>query len=177
MTFVAAVANLPRWIGRFIPSVKYVQDHSPVIEEFHQRPLDNVMRNVVSVTLTTIQHVANEPQKNGTAKPSLMARLIEARDNSDGEEEEAIKNFTDADLKGAGGVLYSAGQDTTFSSETVFVLGMLLAPDVQARAQKEIDAVTGGKRLPDYGDWKALPIVERIAYEALRYVKTVSLSI
>ncbi len=47
---------------------------------------------------------------------------------------------------------------------------MVLTPDVQIKAQKEVDAVTGGERLPNFDDWKSLPIVERIVYETLRWV-------
>ena len=87
------------------------------------------------------------------------------------DEEEAIKSFTDNELRGTGGSLYSAGQDTTFSTETIFVMAMVLAPEVQTRAQKEIDTVTKGARLPTFDDWTALPIVERIVYETLRLVR------
>jgi cytochrome P450 len=114
-------------------------------------------------------------QKAGIAKPSFMSRLIEARDKHAPDEEEAVKNFTDADLQGAGGVLYSAGQDTTYATETIFTMAMLLYPDVQIQAQKEIDAVTGRKRLPNFDDWKALPIIERMVYETLRYVTNIRL--
>lgn len=82
-----------------------------------------------------------------------------------------MKSWTDAELRGAGGSLYSAGQDTTYSTETIFVMAMLLEPEVQKRAQKDIDAVTGGTRLPDFEDWRALPIVERLVYETLRLVR------
>jgi hypothetical protein len=50
-------------------------------------------------------------------------------------------------------------------------MAMVLTPDVQIRAQKEIDAVTRGIRLPTFSDWKTLPIVERIVYETLRWVR------
>jgi len=84
------------------------------------------------------------------------------------DEEEAIKSFTNADLRGTGGSLYSAGQDTTYATTTIFFMAMVLAPKVQTQAQKEIDAVTGGTRLPTFDDWEALPIVERLVYETLR---------
>jgi hypothetical protein len=45
---VTVVEYVPRWIGRFIPSVKYVHNYAPTIEEFHQRPFDAVMRSFVS---------------------------------------------------------------------------------------------------------------------------------
>ncbi|KAE9381135.1 cytochrome p450 monooxygenase [Stipitochalara longipes BDJ] len=147
------VQHLPYWIAKFIPSVKYVQDHAPTIKEFHQRPFDEVVQNF----------------KAGTLQPSFIGRLINARETRAADEEEAIKNFTDSELRGTGGSLYSAGQDTTFSTETTFVMAMVLAPEVQTRAQKEIDAVTKGARMPTFDDWAALPIVERIVYETLRF--------
>ena len=45
---VTTVEHIPRWMGKFIPSVKYVHDHTPTIEELHQRPFDAVMRSFVS---------------------------------------------------------------------------------------------------------------------------------
>lgn len=147
------VQHVPRWLGKFIPSVKYVHDYAPTIEEFHQRPFDAVMKSFEA----------------GTLQPSFIGRLIEARETHEPDEDEAIKSFTNGELRGTGGSLYSAGQDTTFSTETVFVMAMVLTPKVQTQAQKEVDAVTGGRRLPSFDDWKELPIVERIVYEVLRF--------
>lgn len=100
-----------------------------------------------------------------------MGRLIEARETRGEDTDEAIKNLTDAELKGVGGALYSAGADTTYSSETTFVMAMLLTPNVQRKAQQEVDAVTGGARLPNFEDWNSIPIVERIVYEVLRWAE------
>lgn len=50
-------------------------------------------------------------------------------------------------------------------------MAMVLTPEIQIRAQREIDAVTGGTRLPNFDDWKSLPIVERIVCETLRLVR------
>ena len=110
-------------------------------------------------------------QKAGKLQPSFLGRLIEARETHAADEEEAIKSFTDSELRGAGGSLYSAGQETTFSTEMIFVMAMLLAPEVQTRAHKEIDAVTGGARLPTFDDWEALPILKRVVYETFRLVR------
>lgn len=46
---VTVVQHVPRWLGKFIPSVKYVHDYAPTIEEFHQRPFDAVMKSFVSL--------------------------------------------------------------------------------------------------------------------------------
>jgi len=46
---------------------------------------------------------------------------------------------------------------------------MTLHPDVQSRAQGEIDSVTGGSRLPAYEDKHNLPYVYAIMKEVLRW--------
>ena len=38
-----------------------------------------------------------------------------------------------------------------------FVMAMILYPDVQKKAQEEIDRVVGSDRLPDFQDRKSLP--------------------
>jgi cytochrome P450 len=50
-----------------------------------------------------------------------------------------------------------------------FFLAVLLHPEIQTRAQKEIDAVTGGVRLPTFEDRPELPFVDAICKEVLRW--------
>ncbi len=52
--------------------------------------------------------------------------------------------------------------------QAVFV-AMALYPNVQRKAQAEIDAVIGPTRLPDYGDSESLTYVHAIIKEALRW--------
>jgi len=52
----------------------------------------------------------------------------------------------------------------------VFVLAMVLYPDVQKHAQAEIDSVIGMDRLfPTFEDRASLPYVEAILREVLRW--------
>jgi cytochrome P450 len=52
----------------------------------------------------------------------------------------------------------------------VFVLAMVLYPDVQKHAQAEIDSVIGKDRfLPTFEDRASLPYVEAILREVLRW--------
>jgi hypothetical protein len=51
----------------------------------------------------------------------------------------------------------------------VFVLAMVLHPEVQAKAQAEIDSVLGGCRLPEMSDRESLPYVCCIVKEVLRW--------
>ena len=46
---------------------------------------------------------------------------------------------------------------------------MVQYPEVQKRAQAEIDAVVGTERLPDFGDRFSLPYIEAVYRETLRW--------
>lgn len=46
---------------------------------------------------------------------------------------------------------------------------MALHPEAQARAQNAVDEVTGGTRLPTFSDRSALPIVDCILKEIIRW--------
>lgn len=67
------------------------------------------------------------------------------------------------------GGLIEAGSETTATTLNNFVLCMLLFPEVQARAQQEIDAVVGSGRLPTWGDEQNLPYVRSVIKEVLRW--------
>ncbi|KIY65143.1 cytochrome P450 [Cylindrobasidium torrendii FP15055 ss-10] len=66
-------------------------------------------------------------------------------------------------------ILFSTGSDTTAGTLTVFILAMSLYPEVQVRAQEEIDAVVGRDRLPNASDAATLPYVSAIVKETLRW--------
>ncbi|KAJ6532371.1 cytochrome P450 [Mycena capillaripes] len=57
----------------------------------------------------------------------------------------------------------------TWGALSVFVLAMTLHPECQLKAQKEIDFVVGGLRLPDFEDRENLPFVEFILQETFRW--------
>jgi len=58
----------------------------------------------------------------------------------------------------------------TVSTLTSFVLVMLLYPEVQMKAQKELDAVVGQDRLPEFSDRTSLPYTNAILKEVIRSV-------
>ncbi len=51
-----------------------------------------------------------------------------------------------------------------------FVLAMLTHPDVQRKAQQEVDSVIGSDRLPDFSDQPNLPYLAAVLKEVLRFV-------
>ncbi|EJD40438.1 cytochrome P450 [Auricularia subglabra TFB-10046 SS5] len=65
--------------------------------------------------------------------------------------------------------LYIAGSDTTSVSIASFLILMALHPEVQLRAQREIDSVTHGGCLPGYADRGTLPYVLALIKEVHRW--------
>jgi cytochrome P450 len=77
-------------------------------------------------------------------------------------EMEAIKDST--------ATLYLGGSETTVAAVESFFLAMLVYPDVQRKAQEEIDRVIGHERLPEIDDAPQLPYVQSVANECLRWL-------
>ncbi|KAJ7302126.1 cytochrome P450 [Mycena albidolilacea] len=65
--------------------------------------------------------------------------------------------------------LYAAGADTTSSVLGWFLFAMLSFPEVQRRAQTELDAVVGRSRMPTFADYNSLPYIRALIKEILRW--------
>lgn len=57
----------------------------------------------------------------------------------------------------------------TASAVQWFFLAMAMYPEVQSRAQAEIDTVVGSNRLPDFDDVQYLPYINAVIKESLRW--------
>ncbi|KAG1733732.1 cytochrome P450 [Suillus lakei] len=96
----------------------------------------------------------------GTAPQSIMSRLL------------AGNSFTPEDedfAKWAAASFYQGGADTPVSSAYAFFLAMTLYPEVQKKAQEELDSVIGSDRLPSFVDRSSLPYLEALFTELLRW--------
>jgi cytochrome P450 len=76
-------------------------------------------------------------------------------------------------IKDIGAMAYLAGADTTASTIMSFFLAMLVYPEVQSKAQAEIDRVIGRERLPEMEDLESLPYVSAVVAESLRWLPVV----
>jgi cytochrome P450 len=65
--------------------------------------------------------------------------------------------------------MYLGGSDTTVAALMTFFLAMAVFPEVQKRAQEELDRVTGGERLPVTSDKASLPYIEAVMKETHRW--------
>ncbi|EGN99056.1 hypothetical protein SERLA73DRAFT_168607 [Serpula lacrymans var. lacrymans S7.3] len=104
----------------------------------------------------------------GIAPFSFVSSLL-GEANLSGNDEHAIKWSAAA--------MYSAGAETTVSALYSFFLAMTLHPETQKAAQAEIDAVIGSDRLPTLADRAALPYVEALSKEVMRWHTVAPLSI
>ena len=61
------------------------------------------------------------------------------------------------------------GISQTVTSLTTFFLAMRLYPEVQKKAQEELDEVVGLSRLPEYEDRENLPYINALCKEVVRW--------
>lgn len=82
------------------------------------------------------------------------------------------EGFDDAQASYITGTLLEAGSDTTSSTLYAFVQAMLLYPEVQKKAQEEIERVVGPDRMPTMDDEPNLQYIRCIVKESLRWMPT-----
>jgi cytochrome P450 len=75
---------------------------------------------------------------------------------------------TDA-IRDTAGTILSGGSHSTVSVLGTFALAMLLHPEIQKKAQSEIDSVVGHDRLPSFKDKPTLPYIEALVKELFRW--------
>ncbi|KAJ1299398.1 hypothetical protein OPQ81_011135 [Rhizoctonia solani] len=76
---------------------------------------------------------------------------------------------TDDYVKNTATGLLAAGTETSTLAMMWFIVAMAMYPEIQERAQREIDAVVGTDRLPTVEDRANLPFVERLMTEVIRW--------
>ncbi|KAL0960005.1 hypothetical protein HGRIS_011657 [Hohenbuehelia grisea] len=136
---------LPSWFpGTYYAN--YARERSHVLQQLHDYPYDDVKRQLA----------------DGTAEPSYLSGHLERAASTELSDEEV------EDIKLTAAAIYGAGHETTWATTLWFVLAMVLYPECQKRAQAEIDAVVGD-RMPDFSDRPALPYVECLIQEVLRW--------
>ncbi|KAJ6532992.1 cytochrome P450 [Mycena capillaripes] len=139
--------NFPRWL----PGLKFL--------EIGDRGR-GLARDVVLGPYNEIQSQVDK----GTAVPSVASRFLSSL--QDGEkmqpgEVDAMRNV----LANA----YLAGSDTSICVLYNFVLAMALHPEVQKKAQKSLDDVLRGERLPNFADFERTPYLAAVVNEVFRW--------
>ncbi|KAG2128053.1 cytochrome P450 [Suillus bovinus] len=117
-------------------------------------------RQTLKETVDAPYKFAKDQIGAGIAPMSYISNLLKGRTLS-AEEDHMVKWSALS--------LYAGGADTTVSTIYSIFLAMTLYPDVQKKAQAEIDAVVGTDRLPSFADRDSLPYIEALVKESLRW--------
>ncbi|TDL20082.1 cytochrome P450 oxidoreductase OrdA-like protein [Rickenella mellea] len=163
------------WLVDVMPFLRYIPDWLPGAG----------FKRTASRSFKKANELADKPyafvkrqMASGIATPSYTSALLEKL-----EKVKIINNNADAAtiaeeefiIKWSATTLYGGGADTTVSAIYGFYLAMVLFPDIQARAQAEIDSVIGSSSgdgpdwIPGLKDRENLVYVNAVAKEVLRW--------
>ncbi|KAI0317969.1 cytochrome P450 [Amylostereum chailletii] len=114
----------------------------------------------------TYRHIKGQIE-NGTAGPCLVRDHLESIQ----EKESGVGSLPRDELliKTSVASIYAPGSYTTGAALRTLFLALALHPEVQNQAQEEIDRVVGDGRLPTFEDRAALPYVDAVCKEVLRW--------
>ncbi|KAJ5109988.1 hypothetical protein N7532_002633 [Penicillium argentinense] len=141
------------WLVDMIPALKHIPEWTPGAKfqktaRYYLETLTQLVENPVAFT----KYQMSEKKENKSFTSALL---------SQGEDEEIVKWSAVA--------LYGGGADTTVAALEGFFLAMVLFPEVQRKAQEEIDSVFGKPSFPSVADREKLPYINAIVKEALRW--------
>ncbi|KAF9533273.1 cytochrome P450 [Crepidotus variabilis] len=103
--------------------------------------------------------MVKERMENGTGRSCLATELIESCTS------EQDLHY----VKAVCATSYIGGAETSVSSVETFFFAMAKLPDIQKKAQEEIDRVVGFDRLPTFEDRPLMPYCEALLREVLRW--------
>ncbi|KAK0500251.1 cytochrome P450 [Armillaria luteobubalina] len=153
--YITSLKYLPRWL----PGTKFLSlasDWRKYVEDMKDRPFE----------------YASDSLANGSATSSFvsenLAKLKNIGKSEDATQLEIVRNTA--------GVAFAGKLHSTVSAILSVILAFVLYPQVQAKAQAELDAVVGPTRLPNFEDRPQLPYTDAILLEALRWNPCIHLS-
>ncbi|KAG5991738.1 hypothetical protein E4U52_003372 [Claviceps spartinae] len=149
---IPQLRHLPSWLPG-VSFYKTARQWKPVAERMMNVPY-NFVRQQMSSESFTPSFVPRNLEKNG--KKVGEKRILSEK------EEKALKNIAAA--------VFVGGAHTIVSSLKSMLFALILYPEVQRRAQQEIDEVVGGDRLPEFQDRDHLPYVNALVKETYRWM-------
>ncbi|KAJ6569702.1 cytochrome P450 [Mycena sp. CBHHK59/15] len=164
ITGVSQSAQFGAYLVDYIPLLKYVPAWMPGAQ-FQRDGLKS--RKLGHEMLSRPFEMVKEQLANGRAEPCMITAELES----------ATDSAHEMLIKGTAATAYAGGSDTTLSILMSFILAMVLHPEIQARAQAELDRVVPGDRLPTFADRTRLPFIECIVWECLRWHPVANLAL
>ncbi|KAI0687567.1 cytochrome P450 [Earliella scabrosa] len=151
-----------KYLVEALPALQYLPQWFPGAT-FKREAAVASMR--IRAILRQLLHAGIENLTHGIPRDSILASMLrnsrQASEEADAEEQEMCA--------GIAATVYNAGADTTEATIQAFILAMALYPEVQKKAQAELDNVIGSQRLPDFCDRSTLPYVNALVKELARW--------
>ncbi|KAF8558122.1 cytochrome P450 [Imleria badia] len=113
-----------------------------------------------------------ERMNEGTAGPSMVSDALNRMRADGSDEQHVLQAIKEASATACGGVCTPNYAPTL----QVFILAMVLFPEVQRKAQSVIDATVGTSRLPLWTDGPSLKYIDAVLRETLRWYPILPLS-
>ncbi|KZT66511.1 cytochrome P450 [Daedalea quercina L-15889] len=166
-----ARAAMPEFSAGFMPGA-YLVDLLPILQYvpswipgMEWKKLAKTWKRDTNAVLDVPYEFTKQEMAKGSKFPSFVSLCL--GESPDAEREELVKTAATS--------LYIGAVDSTTSTVTTFFHVMAKYPEVQKRAQTEIDRVIGHNRLPLLQDRHQLPYVDAIVSEILRWKPAVPL--
>ncbi|VDC01387.1 unnamed protein product [Peniophora sp. CBMAI 1063] len=152
--YIAAAPGV--WLVDMFPWLEYLPQWFPGAQ--FKRIASRLNKTCTSQTTVPIQFVKEQLESKG-GQPCFTSHILESERTP---LEDEIYPYIATSL-------YAGGQDTVSATLGTFFLAMLLYPDVQRRAQAELDGVLGRCRLPTAPELEQLPYLQAVFKEVLRW--------
>ncbi|KAH9901308.1 cytochrome P450 [Cubamyces lactineus] len=145
--------------GRYLVESWPILLRLPYRLQWFRHPVDKQREEDRKYYTSLMDHVRKR-MVAGTAQPSMATIALERQ---------AEFGLSELEMAYTLAGPWDAGVGTTVGGIEVFLLAMLHFPDVQAKAQTEIDKVVGRSRIPEFSDMESLPYVMAAIKEAARW--------
>ncbi|KAL0566055.1 cytochrome p450 [Marasmius crinis-equi] len=141
-------------IVNMFPALRHLPLWLPIFR--FQRAAIKSRRMIQQLLDVPFEYVRSD-MRSGAGKPSLMAKFLEQNDANNGGDEE--QEYV---IKAVCATSYGA---------------ISMHPDVQIKAQNELDIIAGRGRVPDYEERPNLPYVEAVLRETFRWMPPAPLGV
>ncbi|KAG2018405.1 cytochrome P450 [Coprinopsis cinerea AmutBmut pab1-1] len=147
------VDNIPllKYVPSWFPGAgfkRFAAYHGEVAQRAKHRPYNHVLKKI----------------KEGTLPTCMVSNMLE-----EGTHDDLARNVAT--------IAHIAGTDTSMGTALAFLNFIAMHPDVQRKAQRELDDVVGQGRLPGFSDRDNLVYIEAILRESLRVHQTFPMGI
>ncbi|KAJ3555828.1 hypothetical protein NM688_g2361 [Phlebia brevispora] len=150
--YLPFLRHIPSWVPG-TASKAFAATHKPTILQLRDEAFYAVKRQYVK----------------GTANPSIVQTILDNLYSQPASDLASLQERENVARDATSGA-FLAAVDTSLIGTLVFVLAMAMHPDIQRKAQAQLDEVLSSSRLPTFEDYESLPYIHAIILEALRWM-------